>query len=81
LRSLRRRLAPEWAIGISALVFALLHLLGDASLGVVALVPALFLLGIVSGIAAVRVGDLSVSIPLHMGFNLVTLATAVLLLR
>jgi membrane protease YdiL (CAAX protease family) len=81
LRSLRRRLDPEWAIGISALLFACLHLLGDASLGVVALVPALFLLGLVSGIAAVRVGDLSVSIPLHMGFNLVTLATAVLLLR
>jgi membrane protease YdiL (CAAX protease family) len=81
LRSLRRRLEPVWAIGISALVFACIHVVGDASLGVVSLIPALFLLGIVSGIAAVRVGDLSVSIPLHMGFNLVTLASAVVLLR
>lgn len=81
LRSLRRRLEPVWAIGISALVFACIHVVGDASLGVVSLIPALFLLGVVSGIAAVRVGDLSVSIPLHMGFNLVTLASAVVLLR
>jgi membrane protease YdiL (CAAX protease family) len=73
LRALRRRFTPEWAIAISAAVFALAHLL-DFSLGTLAIVPALFALGVISGIAAVRRGDLSVSIPLHIGFNLVTVA-------
>lgn len=72
LRSLRRRFTPELAIGIQALIFAAAHLT-DPSLGSLAVVPALYALGVISGIAAVRVGDLSVSIPLHMGFNLVTL--------
>jgi hypothetical protein len=44
---------------------------------VVSLIPALFALALVSGIAAVWTGDLSISIPLHMGFNAVTLAAAV----
>jgi membrane protease YdiL (CAAX protease family) len=74
LRSLRRRFSVEVAIVISALVFAAAHLLGDASLGVVAIFPALAVLGVVNGIAAVWTGDLSLSIPIHMGFNLVTLA-------
>jgi len=74
LRALRRRYSVEVAIVVSALVFAAAHLLGDASLGVVAIFPALALLGIVNGIAAVWVGDLSLSIPIHMGFNIVTLA-------
>ena len=72
LRSLRRRFTPELAIAIQALVFAAAHLV-DPSLGTLAVVPALYALGVISGIAAVRVGDLSVSIPLHVGFNLVTL--------
>lgn len=72
LRSLQRRLTPELAIAIQALVFAVVHLT-DPSLGTLAVVPALYALGVISGIAAVRVGDLSVSIPLHVGFNLVTL--------
>jgi membrane protease YdiL (CAAX protease family) len=74
LRSLRRRYSVEVAIVVSALAFALAHLLGDASLGVLAIVPALAILGVVNGIAAVWTGDLSLSIPIHMGFNLVTLA-------
>jgi membrane protease YdiL (CAAX protease family) len=73
LRALRRHLLPEVAIAVSALIFAVSHLL-DASLGTVAILPALFALGVISGIAATVVGDLSVSIPLHVGFNLVTLA-------
>ena len=72
LRSLQRRLTPELAIAIQALVFAAVHLT-DPSLGTLAVVPALYALGVISGIAAVKVGDLSVSIPLHVGFNLVTL--------
>jgi membrane protease YdiL (CAAX protease family) len=71
LRSLRRRLSVEWAIAIQALVFSVAHLT-DPSLGTLAVVPALFALGAISGIAAVRTGDLSISIPLHVGFNLVT---------
>ena len=73
LRALRRRYSPGLAVGVSALIFAVSHLL-DPSLGTVAILPALFALGAISGIAAVVVGDLSVSIPLHIGFNLVTLA-------
>ncbi len=74
MRALRRRYSVEVAIVVSALVFAGAHLLGDASLGVVAIFPALAVLGVINGIAAVYTGDLSLSIPIHMGFNLVTLA-------
>ena len=81
LRAFRRRFRVEVAIGASALLFALTHLLGDPSLGVVAILPALFVLGVISGCAAVWVGDLSVSIPLHMGFNLVTLAAYAMLVH
>ncbi|MDQ1434623.1 MAG: hypothetical protein QOF59_1439, partial [Actinomycetota bacterium] len=42
------------------------------TLGDFAVVPALFLLGLVSGTVAVRKGDLSASIMMHIGFNLVT---------
>jgi membrane protease YdiL (CAAX protease family) len=73
LRALRRHFDPQWAVAISAAVFAGAHLT-DASLGTLAIVPALFALGLISGVAAVRLGDLSVSIPLHIGFNLVTVA-------
>jgi len=73
LRSLRRRVSVEWAIAISAFLFASAHLV-DLSMGSLAIVPALFALGLISGYAAVRTGDLSVSIPLHMGFNLLTIA-------
>jgi membrane protease YdiL (CAAX protease family) len=68
------------AIGGSALLFALGHLL-DPSLGTLAVLPALFALGVISGIAAVEVGDLSVSIPFHIGFNIVTVAAYACLLR
>jgi membrane protease YdiL (CAAX protease family) len=75
LRSLARRLEPAPAIAVCALVFALAHLL-DPTLGTLAVVPALFALGAVSGVLALRTGDLSRSIFLHVGFNLLTTASA-----
>jgi len=81
LRSLRRHFSPVVAVALSALVFALAHLTGGATLGTTAVIPALFGLGLISGIAAVRTGDLSISIPLHIGFNLLTVAQYALLVH
>jgi uncharacterized protein len=75
LRALRRRWSPEVAIGAGALIFALAHPLLDPHLGTLALVPALFALGVISGIAAAWTGELSLSITLHVGFNLLTIVT------
>jgi membrane protease YdiL (CAAX protease family) len=72
LRALLRRMPATTAVMISGLAFALLHLL-DPSLGTVVALPALTAVGVVSGVLAVRTGDLSRSILLHVGFNLVTL--------
>jgi membrane protease YdiL (CAAX protease family) len=74
LRALLRRTTPAWAIFGSALAFALVHPLGDPEVGSVIVVPAILALGIVSGYLAVRSGDLSRSIMLHVGFNLLTVA-------
>jgi membrane protease YdiL (CAAX protease family) len=71
LRSLRRRMSPEWAVVVQALVFALAHPMLSPTIGDLAAVPALFLFGAVSGVLAVRRGDLSRSVLLHVGFNLV----------
>jgi membrane protease YdiL (CAAX protease family) len=76
LRALRRRVSPVGAVTISALVFALAHPLLDPSIGTVAVVPALFAMGAVSGVLAIRKGNLSMSIFLHIGFNLLTTAAA-----
>jgi membrane protease YdiL (CAAX protease family) len=76
-RALRRRLTPVFAIAITSAVFALAHPLLDWSLGTLSIVPALFALAVVSGVAAERTGDLSVSILLHVGFNLVTVVGVV----
>jgi uncharacterized protein len=78
LRALRRRLSPAMAIGIQALVFALAHPLLSPTLGDLIVVPALVLLGVASGIAAEANGDLSASILMHIGFNLITALGAVL---
>src|SRR4051794_2572320 len=72
LRALRRRVSPAGAVAISALVFALAHPLLDPTVGTVAVVPALFAMGAVSGVMALRTGNLSRSIYLHIGFNLLT---------
>jgi len=77
LRALRRRLEPVPAVAIQALVFALAHPLLSPTVGDLAVVPALFLLGLASGVAATRKGDLSASILMHIGFNLVTTLAAV----
>jgi len=78
LRALRRRFSPEIAVTGAALVFAFVHPALDPSWGSLAVVPALFGLGAVSGIFAVRRGDLSVSIMLHVGFNFLTVFTTVI---
>jgi uncharacterized protein len=68
LRSLQRRLSAPYAVAISALAFGLTHLVGGWGSG--AVMPALVALGMISGIFAVRTGNLSRSILLHVGFNL-----------
>lgn len=68
LRGLLRRTSPGWAVFGSALVFALVHVLGDPD--TYYYVPAFLALGLVSGWRAVRTGNLSQSIFLHAGFNL-----------
>jgi hypothetical protein len=72
LQALRRRMPPEAAVIVQALAFALAHPMLSPTVGDLAVVPALFLLGAISGVIAVRRGDLSGSIMLHMGFNLLT---------
>jgi membrane protease YdiL (CAAX protease family) len=69
LRSLQRRIPTGAAIFVAALAFALIHVLLDVGAGYG--VPSLLLLGIVSGWRAAETGDLSQSILLHAGFNLV----------
>ncbi len=68
LRSFMRRTSAGWAVMISALVFALVHVAGDP--GTYYYLPAFMALGLVSGYRAVRTGSLSQSISLHIGFNL-----------
>jgi membrane protease YdiL (CAAX protease family) len=77
LQSLRRRMPVEGAVIVQALAFALAHPMLSPTVGDVAVVPALFLLGAISGVVAARRGDLSASIWLHMGFNLLTTLAAV----
>jgi hypothetical protein len=72
LRSLLRRTTPGWAVFVSAAVFGLVHF-GDPSVGTLMAFPAIFSLGLVSGYQAVKTGDLSHSIMLHLGFNIVSL--------
>jgi membrane protease YdiL (CAAX protease family) len=69
LRSLLRRTSPETAVFAAAVVFGLVHALGDPSVGTIIALPAIILLGVVSGYQAVRTGNLSRSILLHVGFN------------
>lgn len=76
LRALSRRLSAVGAVTVSALVFALAHPALDPELGTLAVVPALFALGAVCGALAVRRGNLSASILVHVGFNLLTTASA-----
>lgn len=68
LRGLVRRTSPAVAIWASALAFALVHVILDPGAGFA--VPALLLLGLISGYRALKTGELSQSILLHAGFNL-----------
>ena len=76
LRALLRKTTPAIAVTVSALVFALVHVALDPGAGFA--VPALFLLGLVSGDRAVRTGDLSQSLFLHAGFNLLAVVQILL---
>ncbi|HEY8217170.1 MAG TPA: CPBP family intramembrane glutamic endopeptidase [Acidimicrobiia bacterium] len=69
LRSLLRRVSPVAAVSTAALVFAVVHVLGDLGTGYY--VPAFLLLGLVSGWRAVVTGRIGQSVCLHAGFNLV----------
>ena len=69
LRGLLRRVDAPLAVGICGFVFALGHLVDpDAA----QLLAPLAMVGVVSGVLAVRTGDLSRSVLLHAGFNLLT---------
>jgi membrane protease YdiL (CAAX protease family) len=74
LRALLRRVDAPLAVFLSALIFALVHLVGDPSAGTLIAIPSIMLLGLVSAYQAARTGDLSRSIMLHIGFNALTAA-------
>jgi len=73
LGRLRRSFGTRWAVVGSAAIFAVIHLLDPNA---IAVVPGLFLVGLVLGALVVWRGDLSLAIWTHGGVNL----TAVLLL-
>jgi membrane protease YdiL (CAAX protease family) len=72
LRGLLRRMDAPRAVFLSALIFGLVHAIGDPSLGTLIAIPSIMLLGVVSAYQAAQTGDLSRSIMLHMGFNALT---------
>ena len=68
LRSLLRRTSPLVAVSVAAVIFSVVHVLGDLGTGYY--VPAFLLLGLVSGWRAVVTGRIGQSVCLHAGFNL-----------
>jgi len=72
LRALLRRTSPGSAVLWSSAIFAAVHVLLDPSVGSGLALPALMLLGLVSGDQAVRTRSLSRSMMLHAGFNFLT---------
>jgi membrane protease YdiL (CAAX protease family) len=62
-----RRMRSWLAIGVSAGAFAGIHLLDPNA---IAVIPGLFLLGLVLAWVAIKRGDLSLAIPIHSGINL-----------
>jgi membrane protease YdiL (CAAX protease family) len=70
LRALLRKVEPATAVVVSALIFALVHYIGDPN--TLPFLPALAGLGAVLAMTALRTGDLSASIFIHAGFNLTT---------
>jgi uncharacterized protein len=69
LRSFLRRWSPDVAVLASAAIFGLVHVLGDPSVGSLIALPAIVTLGVVSGYQAVKTGNLTRSMLLHIGFN------------
>jgi membrane protease YdiL (CAAX protease family) len=69
LRGLLRRYSAPVAVVAGGLVFAVVHLVDPSA---APLLAPLAMVGIVSGVVAVRTGDLSRSILLHAGFNLLS---------
>lgn len=69
LRAVARRTTVAWAVVVTAVVFALGHLLDPSTSPLLA--PFL-LLGVIAAIRSVRTGELSQSILLHAGFNLLS---------
>lgn len=75
LRSLQRRFTAGWAVTVSAVAFALVHVLPALISGEWALLLGLTswaAVGIVCGVRAVRTGALAQPILVHVGFNLLT---------
>ncbi|HEV7862046.1 MAG TPA: CPBP family intramembrane glutamic endopeptidase [Acidimicrobiia bacterium] len=70
LRGLLRKVEPPTAVLLSAVIFALVHYIGDPN--TLPFLPALAGLGAVLAVTALRTGDLSASIFIHAGFNLTT---------
>lgn len=68
LRGLLRRVSPLAAVAAAAVIFAVVHVLGDLGTGYY--VPAFLLLGLVSGWRALATGRVGQSVCLHAGFNL-----------
>jgi uncharacterized protein len=73
LRALARRVRPETAVALTGLAFGMAHLLDPNAISAL---PGLVALGMISSVVALRTGDLSRSIFLHMGFNALGLAIA-----
>ena len=71
LRGLERRLGTTWAVLVSSLVFAGVHLQGLQF-------PALFLFGLLAAWLTVRSGRLGPAWAAHVGFNAVTVAILLL---
>jgi hypothetical protein len=73
LLSILARSLNRWpAILVSAAIFAAIHLFDPNA---IAVIPGLFLLGIVLGWVAIRRGDLSLAIAMHSGINLLAAIT------
>jgi membrane protease YdiL (CAAX protease family) len=78
LRSFLRRWSASTSVLVSALVFGAVHPLFDPNVGSLIALPAILLLGLISGAVAVRSGNIGRSILLHMGFNSLTILAILL---
>jgi membrane protease YdiL (CAAX protease family) len=71
LRSLLRRVPQGWSVGISALLFALLHLEPLQ-------IPGLFAIGVILAVLALRSGRLGPGICAHAAFNAIAVTALAL---